>query len=129
MRLKKINDAISKVSVTLLEVFNYSKSNIEGIDCNLGKILYATENTTSDINEFHSGINSFVNSIENIETSTESANDISSVLSKLALDGERYVNNSIEDILNINDFAKKVSTTVNQLDMKVKSLFTLHKTL
>lgn len=120
--IEKINDSISKVSATLLEVFNYSKSNIEGIDGNLGKILFATENTTSDINEFHSCINSFVNSIENIETSTDSANKISNALSKLALDGERYVNNSIEDMFNINDFAKKVSETVNQLDIKVQEV-------
>lgn len=120
--IEKINDSISKVSATLLEVFNYSKSNIEGIDGNLGKILFATENTTSDINEFHSCINSFVNSIENIETSTDNANKISNALSKLALDGERYVNNSIEDMFNINDFARKVSETVNQLDIKVKEV-------
>lgn len=118
----KINGAMCDVSATLFNVFNDSKCNVEGIDSNLNKILNATEDTASSINEFHSRINCYVNSIEEIEKNTENGNAISSALTKLASDGEKYVNSSIHDVTNINSYIREVSSTVNELNSKVKEI-------
>ncbi|QAT39756.1 methyl-accepting chemotaxis protein [Clostridium sp. JN-9] len=118
----KINCAMCEVSATLFNVFNDTKCNVEGIDSNLSKVLNATEDTTSSINEFHSRINCYVNSIEEIEKSTENGNAVSISLTKLAYDGEKYVNSSIEDLTNINSCVGQVSSTVNELNSKVKEI-------
>ena len=118
----KINCAMCEVSATLFNVFNDTKCNVEGIDSNLSKVLNATEDTASSINEFHSRINCYVNSIEEIEKSTENGNAVSISLTKLAYDGEKYVNSSIEDLTNINSCVGQVSSTVNELNSKVKEI-------
>ncbi len=118
----KINCAMCEVSATLFNVFNDTKCNVEGIDSNLSKVLNATEDTASSINEFHSRINCYVNSIEEIEKSAENGNAISSSLTKLAYDGEKYVNSSIDDLTNINSCVGQVSSTVNELNSKVKEI-------
>lgn len=118
----KINGAMCEVSATLFNVFYDSKCNVEGIDSNLSKILNATEDTASSINEFHSRINCYVNSIEEIEKNTENGNAISIALTKLASDGEKYVNSSIDDVTNINSYVREVSSTVNELNSKVKEI-------